>query len=66
MISVAISVFGDQQPIVSKTSYKDFGFTKNDTSYTATVQQQKHAPKKPIVVQIPNKKNQERLSKYNG
>lgn len=64
--SAAISVFGDQQPMVSKTSYKDIGFTKNNTAYTATVQKHKHAPKKPIVVQIPNKKNQERLSTYNG
>ncbi|WP_298426527.1 VIT domain-containing protein [uncultured Kordia sp.] len=64
--SVAISVFNAQQPIVSKTPYKDFFFKKSNASYVAKITQTTHAPTKPIVVQIPNKENQESLSTYNG
>jgi len=66
VFSVEISVFNAQQPIVSKMNYKDFFFKKKDEVYVATMSKKAHAPMKPIVVQIPNKENQESLSTHNG
>ncbi|WP_430411845.1 VIT domain-containing protein [Kordia sp.] len=64
--SVEISVFNAQQPIVSKTNYKDFFFKQNTGTYSASISKKAHAPMKPIVVQIPNTTNQESLSTHNG
>jgi TonB-dependent SusC/RagA subfamily outer membrane receptor len=64
--SVDITVFNEQQPIVSKSPYKDFFFQKKDDGYVATVSKKAYTPKKPIVIQIPNSLDQEKVSTYNG
>ncbi|MBC8756687.1 carboxypeptidase-like regulatory domain-containing protein [Kordia sp. YSTF-M3] len=64
--SVDIRVFNEQQPIVSKSPYKDFFFQKKDDAYLATVSKKAYKPKKPIVIQIPNSLDQETVSTYNG
>ncbi len=64
--AVEISVFNEQQPIVSKAAYSDFFFKKNDNVYVAKITKKLHKPTKPIVVQIPNQENQENLSTYLG
>lgn len=64
--SVQITVFNEQQPIVSKSPYSDFYFQKKDDSYIATVSKKEHTPTKPIVIQIPNSLDQEKVSTYNG
>lgn len=64
--SVDITVFNEQQPMVSKSAYKDFFFTKKNDSYTATISKKSHAPMQPVVIQIPNNLDQENLATYNG
>ncbi|QHI36772.1 TonB-dependent receptor SusC [Kordia antarctica] len=64
--SIAINVFNEQQPIVSKANYKDFFFQKKGKAYIAIISKENHAPTKPIVVQIPNNFNQENLNTFNG
>ncbi|MFK7749685.1 MAG: VIT domain-containing protein [Kordia sp.] len=64
--SVAMNVFNEQQPTVSKTNYKGFFFMKKGEAYVASISKNNHAPKDPIVIQIPNSLNQESLNTYNG
>lgn len=64
--SVEMNVYSATLPIVYKTSYKDFFFKKNGKMYTATTSKTLHAPEQPIIIQIPNKTNQEQLSTYEG
>ncbi|WP_420574863.1 VIT domain-containing protein [Kordia sp.] len=64
--SVTLNIFNNQQPVISKTVYKNFFFKKEGEAYTASISKNNHAPKAPIVIQIPNKTNQESLHTYNG
>mgnify|MGYP003683073355 CR=1 FL=1 len=64
--SIDFNVFSTQKPIINKASYQGFFFEKEGNAFTASISKNNHAPTKPIVLQIPNKTNQESLHTFNN
>lgn len=63
--SININVFGDGEfPKVINNPYQNFLFRKGDNVYEAALTKKNHTPSNAVIIQVPNKSNQEKLLSY--